>query len=107
MARVGTTDDELPIYAWPAELMTVRQVADTVLLTPKSVRRHIRAGRLRAVQFTEGAGYRVHRADAQTWVAALVVGRPAREGVDRTIGRRRSGLAGAPKAAMPPRGGVR
>jgi len=46
----------VPAFAWPAEMMTVRQVADTVLLTPKTVRQHIRAGRLRAVRFGERSG---------------------------------------------------
>ena len=41
---------ELPPYSWPADLMTARQVAETVLLTPKTVRQHIRLGRLRAVR---------------------------------------------------------
>jgi excisionase family DNA binding protein len=93
---------DLPTYTWPAELMTVRQVADTVLPRPKTVRQHIRGGRLRAVRFGQGSGYRIHRTDAQSWVEALVVGRDEREGVDRVVGRRRSGLAGAPKAARPP-----
>jgi hypothetical protein len=31
---------ELPDHSWPADLMTVSQVAATVLLTPKTVRQH-------------------------------------------------------------------
>jgi excisionase family DNA binding protein len=85
---------------------TTTAAADTVRLTTKTVRQHIRAGRLRAVQFGQGSGYRVHRTDAQSWVEALVVGRDEREGVDRVVGRRRSRLAGAPKAARPPGPGV-
>lgn len=95
---------DLPAYAWPAELMTARQVADTVLLTPKTVRQHIRAGNLRAVRFGPRGGYRITRADAQAWVADHVVRvQVERGGVDELI--RRSRLAGAPRAAAPPRPG--
>ena len=91
---------DVPQFAWPAELMTVRQVADTVLLTPKTVRQHIREGSLRAVRFGERSGYRVTAADAQAWVAAHVVVQAQRASVDQLI--RRSRLAGAPRAAVPP-----
>ena len=95
---------EPPVFAWPAELMTVRQIADTVLLTPKTVRQHIRAGRLRAVRFGERAGYRVTAVDAQAWVADHVVAvRAERSSVDQLV--RLSRLGGAPRAAKPPSAG--
>ncbi len=98
---------ELPEYSWPADLMTVSQVAATVLLTPKTVRQHIRGGQLHAVRLHARGGYRVRREDAQAWVAAHVVG-VEREGrsVDQLVAarRRRGLLAGAPKAARPPAG---
>ncbi len=65
---------ELPEYSWPADLMTVSQVAATVLLTPKTVRQHIRGGQLRAVRLHARGGYRVRREDAQAWVAAQSYG---------------------------------
>ena len=61
-----------PEFAWPADLMTARQVADTVLLTPKTVRQHIRRGHLRAIQLDTGP-YRVRAVDAQRWVDEQLV----------------------------------
>jgi hypothetical protein len=85
--------------------MTAHQVADTVLLTPKTVRQHIRLGRLRAVRFGERGGDRVRREDAQAWVSAHVVAEEL--GVDQLVARRRrSVLAGAP-ATVPWPPGVR
>jgi predicted transcriptional regulator len=75
--------------------MTVAEVAATIGRTPKTVRLHIRTERLRAVQFEAGGPYSIHREDAQAWVASFVVGQQAREGLDRMVNGRRSGLAGA------------
>ncbi|CAA9475352.1 MAG: hypothetical protein AVDCRST_MAG13-772 [uncultured Solirubrobacteraceae bacterium] len=38
MPHAAVPAAELPEYSWPADLMTVSQVATTVLLTPKTVR---------------------------------------------------------------------
>jgi excisionase family DNA binding protein len=64
--------DDAPQFAWPAEVMTCTEVAKTVRMTPKTVRLHIRRGRLRAVQF-DGGPYRVRREDAQRWIEAQLV----------------------------------
>ncbi len=80
--------EDAPQFAWPAEIMTCAEVAQVVRMTPKTVRLHIRRGRLRAVRF-DGGPYRVRAEDAQRWVAAQLV-RPD-EGalaVDRLIARR-------------------
>ncbi len=92
---------ELPEDPWPQETMTVAQVAATIDRHPKTVRDHIKAGRLRAMQFEAGGPYSVHRDDAQAWVTAFVAG--AREGLDRQVNRRRGGLAGAPAPGSAPR----
>ena len=76
-----------------------------MLLTPKTVRQHIRLGRLRAVRFGERGGYRIRREDAQAWVAAHVVRERRNDSVDRMVDRRRFPLAGAPRAAVPRRSG--
>jgi excisionase family DNA binding protein len=99
MSANRTLATELPEFPWPTETMTVAEVAATIGRTPKTVRQHIRSGQLRAVQFEEGGPYSVHRDDAQAWVAAFVVGREAREGLDRKVSRRRSALAGTPHPA--------
>ncbi len=65
------TDEPLQ-FPWPDEVMTVAQVARVVRMTPKTVRVHIRRGRLRAVQF-DGGPYRVRRDDAQRWIEAQLV----------------------------------
>jgi excisionase family DNA binding protein len=74
-------------FPWPEEIMTVAQVAAVVKMTPKTVRLHIRRGRLRAVQFEDGP-YRVRREDAQSWIEAqLVVPDAGALAVDRHIAR--------------------
>jgi excisionase family DNA binding protein len=90
---------ELPAFDWPSDVMTVAEVSAAVRLTPKTVRQHIRAGRLRSVRF--GSRYRVHRADAQAWVETHIVKHDERLSIDQVIARRRSTLAGAPRAARP------
>lgn len=107
MAAHGTATTELPEFPWPKETMTVAEVAATIGRTPKTVRQHIQAKCLRAVQFQEGGPYSIHRDDAQAWVASFVVGREVREGLDRMVNRRRAGLAGAPRPGGPRRGGSR
>jgi excisionase family DNA binding protein len=105
MIDAASPTAELPEYSWPADLMTVSQVAAMVLLTPKTVRQHIRGGHLRAVRRHARGGYRVRREDAQAWAAAHVV-RAERKGksIDQLVAarRRRGLLAGAPRAARPP-----
>jgi excisionase family DNA binding protein len=65
--------------------MTVAQVAAVVRMAPKTVRLHIRRGRLRAVQF-DGGPYRVRAEDAQRWIEAQLVGPDAGAlAVDRHI----------------------
>ena len=64
--------DDTPHFPWPDDVMTVAQVAAAVRMTPKTIRVHIRRGRLRAVQF-EGGPYRVRRDDAQRWIEAQLV----------------------------------
>ena len=79
--------DDVPQFPWPDEVMTVAQVAAVVKMTPKTVRLHIRRGRLRAVQFEDGP-YRVRRDDAQRWIEAqLVVPDAGALAVDRHIAR--------------------
>lgn len=74
-------------FPWLDEVMTVAQVAAVVKMTPKTVRLHIRRGRLRAVQFEDGP-YRVRREDAQRWIEAqLVVPDGGAHAVDRHIAR--------------------
>jgi excisionase family DNA binding protein len=103
MPTSTTADPSLPRLDWPAEVMSPQQVADTVALTAKTVRRHIRHGRLRAVRFGATGGYRIHRDDAQRWVAEHVVGALAPVlSVDQRVARARGPLARAPKAAVPP-----
>ncbi|WCB96525.1 hypothetical protein DSM104299_05284 [Baekduia alba] len=107
MTTNRTATMELPEFPWPKETMTVAEVAATIGRTPKTVRQHIRAKRLRAVQFDAGGPYSVHRDDAQAWVASFVVGQQVREGLDRMVNRRRAGLAGAPRPGGLRRGGSR
>jgi excisionase family DNA binding protein len=97
MSATSTAASELPEFPWPKETMTVAEVAATIGRTPKTVRQHIQAKRLRAVQFEAGGPYSIHRNDAQAWVASFVVGQQAREGLDRMVNRRRAGLAGTPR----------
>ena len=74
-------------FAWPDDVMTVAQVAAVVRVTPKTVRVHIRRGRLRAVQF-DGGPYRVRAEDAQRWIEAQLVAPDAGAlAVDRYIAR--------------------
>lgn len=95
--NLANADRELPEYPWAHETMTVAQVAATIDRHPKTVRDHIKAGRLRAVQFEDRRPYSIHRDDAQAWVASYVIG--AQEGLDRQVTRRRAGLAGVPRPA--------
>ena len=79
--------DDAPHFAWPAEMMTCAEVAQVVRMTPKTVRLHIRRGRLRAVQF-DGGPYRVRAEDAQRWIEAQLVEPDAGAlAVDRHIAR--------------------
>jgi excisionase family DNA binding protein len=79
--------DDAPQFPWPEDVMTVAQVAATVRMTPKTVRVHIRRGRLRAVQFDVGP-YRVRAEDAQRWIEAQLVAPDAGAlAVDRHIAR--------------------
>ena len=79
--------DDTPLFPWPDDVMTVAQVAAAVRMTPKTVRLHIRRGRLRAVRF-EGGPYRVRRDDAQRWIDAQLVAPDAGAlAVDRHIAR--------------------
>lgn len=80
------TDESLH-FPWPDEVMTVAQVAEAVRMTPKTVRLHIRRGKLRAVRF-DGGPYRVRREDAQRWIEAQLVAPDAGAlAVDRHIAR--------------------
>ena len=85
--RGPTLSEDAPQFAWPAEVMTCAEVAEVVRMTPKTVRLHIRRGRLRAVQF-DGGPYRVRRDDAQRWIEAQLVAPDAGAlAVDRLIAR--------------------
>ena len=86
--------DDVPQLAWPSPLMTAAEVAAVLRVTPKTVRQHIRRGRLRAIQINGSGPYRVHAVDAQAWAAAqLVQPDGGALAVDRwvTTGRRRRG----------------
>ena len=79
--------DDAPQFPWPEPIMTAAQVAQTVRMTPKTVRLHIRRGRLRAVQF-DGGPYRVRAEDAQRWIEEQLVAPDAGAlAVDRHIAR--------------------
>ena len=99
-----SADFELGRLDWPADLMTATQVAQTVQLTAKTVRTHIRRGQLRAVRFGTRGGYRIRAEDAQAWVAQHLVVAAESESIDALVARRRrSALAGAPPALARPR----
>lgn len=62
-----------PLLAWPAPLMTASEVAAVLRVTPKTVREHIRRGRLRALRIDGTGPYRVRDVDAQAWAEAQLV----------------------------------
>lgn len=71
-------DSEVPTVtceplAWPAEVMTAAEVAAVLRITPKTVREHIRRGRLRAMRIDGAGPYRVRAVDAQEWADGLLV----------------------------------
>ncbi|QEC50454.1 helix-turn-helix domain-containing protein [Baekduia soli] len=89
---------EVPLtLQWPAPLMTATEVAAVLRITAKTVRQHIRRGKLRAIQLDGGRGsYRVSAEDAQAWAeaqlvqpdaGALAVDRLVADGRRRRIGR--------------------
>ena len=90
-------DSQLPIadsepLAWPADVMTAAEVAAVLRITAKTVREHIRRGRLRAMRIDANGPYRVRAVDAQEWADALLVAPDAGAlAVDRYLatGRRR------------------
>jgi excisionase family DNA binding protein len=73
---------ELPDYPWPRETMTVAEVATTIRFTAKTVRQHIRRGRLRAVQFEDGGPYSIHRDHGPGHRARRRSGRHGQRGCD-------------------------
>lgn len=83
--------DDPPLLDWPAPLMTASEVATVLRVTPKTVREHIRRGRLRALRIDGTGPYRVRDVDAQAWAEAQLVAPDAGAlAVDRyvTSGRR-------------------
>jgi len=54
------------------ELLTVAEVAQRLKLSPETVRRWLRSGRLEGVIFSDAAGYRIRASE----VARLVAGSP-------------------------------
>ena len=85
---------DAPRLEWPSALMTAAEVAAVLRITPKTVRQHIRRGRLRAIRIDGSGPYRVRAADAQAWAESQLV-EPDGGGlaVDRwvTSGRRHRG----------------
>lgn len=65
--------DDPPLLEWPSPLMTAAEVAAVLRITPKTVREHIRRGRLRALRIDGTGPYRVRDVDAQAWAQAQLV----------------------------------
>lgn len=90
-------DSQLPIadpqqLAWPADVMTAAEVAAVLRITAKTVREHIRRGKLRAMRIDGTGPYRVRAVDAQQWADGQLVAPDAGAlAVDRYLaaGRRR------------------
>ncbi|MEA2305287.1 MAG: hypothetical protein QOH43_2567 [Solirubrobacteraceae bacterium] len=53
--------------------MTAAEVAGVLRITPKTVRQHIRRGRLRGIRIDGTGPYRVRATDAQAWADAQLV----------------------------------
>jgi excisionase family DNA binding protein len=91
--------DEPPQLEWPSPLMTAAEVAAVLRITPKTVRQHIRRGRLRAIRIDGTGPYRVRAADAQAWAESQLVEPDAGAlAVDRWVTsgrRRRAGVIGS------------
>ena len=66
-------EQDPPLLDWPAPLMTASEVAAVLRVTPKTVREHIRRGRLRALRIDGTGPYRVRDVDAQAWAQAQLV----------------------------------
>ena len=60
-------------FDWPAQVMTVDEVAAVVRVTGKTVRQHIRRGHLRAMQLDGTGPYRIRAEDAQRWAESQLV----------------------------------
>ena len=54
-------------------LLTPQDIADRCQISAKTVLRAIRAGRLRACRLGTRGGFRIHPADAETWIASCMV----------------------------------
>lgn len=87
---------EAPKLEWPSPLMTAAEVAAVLRITPKTVREHIRRGRLRALRIDGTGPYRVPAGAAQEWaerqlvepdLGALAVDRYVTSGRRRRYGR--------------------
>jgi excisionase family DNA binding protein len=63
----GLPADDPPLLDWPSALMTATEVAAVLRITPKTVREHIRRGKLRALRIDGTGPYRVRDVDAQAW----------------------------------------
>jgi excisionase family DNA binding protein len=67
--------EERPATVSEARLLTVREVADRIRSSPESVRRWIRAGKLRAIRpGGTRLGFRVSEEDLNRFLAARVQG---------------------------------